>query len=347
MSERCDVVVVGAGMAGSAAAWWLARRGVDVVVLEQFEAGHRRGSSHGATRLFRLGYEDPADVRDGAEALRLWRALEDDAGEELLVTTASVDHGDPAALDAIAAAYRHEAVRSERIPAAEAMARWPGMRFAGDALVQPDGGRILADATVAALQRRAVAHGAQIHDEVGPAEVVVDGDRVTVRAQDTTWHPRRVVVTAGAWLPAVLGDAVALPPLTVTCEQVQHFAPTDPADRWPSFIHHHDPTVYGLYTPGEGVKVATHHAGPVVDPDDRPFDADPATSTAVAGYVAEWFPGVDPTPVHPARCLYTSTADQRFVLERHGPVVVGSPCSGHGFKFAPLTGRTLADLATE
>ncbi|MCU1452158.1 MAG: putative Monomeric sarcosine oxidase [Acidimicrobiales bacterium] len=345
MPERCDVVVVGAGMAGSATAWWLARRGVDVVVLEQFEAGHRRGSSHGATRLFRLGYADPADVRRGADALRLWRTLEAEAGRELLVTTGSLDHGDPAQLAAIAAAYRHEGVPSERLDAAEASARWPGLRFAGDVLVQPDGGRILADATVAALQERAVAHGAEVLHGTGPAAIVTDADQATVRAGDRTWAPRTVVVTAGAWLPSVLGGAVSLPPLTVTCEQVQHFVPYDTTATWPSFIHHHAPTVYGLFAPGEGVKVATHHAGPVVDPDDRPFGPDPATSALVAAYVAEWLPGVDPTPVHPARCLYTSTADERFVLERHGPIVIGSPCSGHGFKFAPLIGRTLADLA--
>ncbi|HEY4376446.1 MAG TPA: FAD-dependent oxidoreductase, partial [Acidimicrobiales bacterium] len=69
MAQQCDVVVMGAGMAGSATAWWLARWGLDVVVLERFEAGHRRGSSHGATRLFRMGYPDPDEVRRTAEAL--------------------------------------------------------------------------------------------------------------------------------------------------------------------------------------------------------------------------------------------------------------------------------------
>ena len=108
--SRCDVVVIGAGAMGSATAWWLARRGHDTVLLERFEPGHVRGSSHGASRIFRLAYDDPRYVRMGRDALALWRELEDDAGEPLLVTTGGVDHGDPAALAGIEAALAQEAV---------------------------------------------------------------------------------------------------------------------------------------------------------------------------------------------------------------------------------------------
>ena len=104
--------------------------------------------------------------------------------------------------------------------------------------------------------------------------------------------------------------------------------------------------MYGLLTPDEGVKVAFHHEGPDVDPDTRTFDLDDTVIADAAAYAETWLPGVDPTPVHGATCLYTSTPTFDFVLERHGPIVVGSPCSGHGFKFTPLIGRILADLAT-
>jgi sarcosine oxidase len=93
------------------------------------------------------------------------------------------------------------------------------------------------------------------------------------------------------------------------------------------------------------MKVAEHHAGPVVDPEVADASNDDALVARAAAYAREWFPGLDPAPVHHQRCLYTTTPDESFVLERHGPIVIGSPCSGHGFKFTPLIGRRLADLA--
>ena len=92
------------------------------------------------------------------------------------------------------------------------------------------------------------------------------------------------------------------------------------------------------------VKVDEHFAGPAIDPDERVARDDDAEATVVR-YVEEWMPGLDPTPHHRAECLYTSTVDESFVLRRVGPVVIGSPCSGHGFKFTPLIGRRLAELA--
>lgn len=345
--NRCDVVVVGGGAMGSATAWWLARRGHDTVLLERFEQGHVRGSSHGGSRIFRLAYDDPRYVRMALEAMLLWRALEDDAGEQLLEVTGGVDHGDPGALADISGALTHEGVVHEMLPADAAAERWPGMRFGGAVISQPDAGRCRADAAVAALQRRAAHHGADVRFAVGAATVslTADGCGAVVRAADREWLARAVVVTAGAWAAAVVPPSTPQPSLVVTAEQVQHFTPTDPTAPWPSFIHHRREVVYGLLTPGEGVKAAWHHAGPRVDPDRRSFEIDADAADAMARYVDQWLPGVEPTPVHATTCLYTSTPDHHFLIERCGPVVVGSACSGHGFKFTPLIGRMLADLA--
>ncbi len=114
-----DVVILGAGAMGSATAWWLARRGREVVLLEQFEQGHAKGSSHGSSRIFRLAYYDPAYVRMAQEALPLWRELEADTGKSLLDTTGAVDHGDPRLVDAVAAALRTCGAAHEVIHASE------------------------------------------------------------------------------------------------------------------------------------------------------------------------------------------------------------------------------------
>jgi len=215
----------------------------------------------------------------------------------------------------------------EVVDATEAARRHPGMRFDEAVLVHPDGGRCRADAVVAAFQRLVDTR----------YDVAVDD----VRALDADV----VVVAAGAWTPALLPD-LGLPKLTPTLEQVVHFRPRLDMT-WPSFIHRqaNGVGVYGLETPGEGIKVAEHHVGAVVDPDTRTFDVDPAYADRIAAYVERWFPGLDPTPVFPATCLYTSTDNEDFLLDRVGDVVVVSACSGHGFKFAPEIGRLAADLA--
>jgi len=349
MIARADVVVVGAGAMGSATAWWLARRGHDVVLLEQFEAGHRRGSSHGGTRIFRHAYLDAHYVRLAKQALPLWRELEADAGQSLLELTGALDHGDAATIEQVAAGLIGEQVAHEVLRTDQAAERWPGIRFDEAVLFHPEGGRCFADATVAACQQRAAAHGADVRFGVGRATVErsPSGDAAIVRAGDDTWEAKVAVVTAGGWAASTAGGLVDLPPLDVTLEQVQHFAPLDPSSEWPSFIHYADRdslAMYSLATPGEGVKVNEYHVGPSIDPDDERTE-DPARRAAVVEYVKEWVPGLDPTPINTATCLHTMTPNEDFVIDRLGPIVVGSPCSGHGFKFVPVIGRMLADLA--
>ncbi len=338
-----DVVILGAGAMGSATAWWLARRGRDVVLLEQFDQGHVNGSSHGSARIFRLAYNDPAYVRMAQEALPLWREVEADTGRTLLDTTGGIDHGDPRLVDAVAGALQTCGAAHEVIHAAAARERWPGMRFEDNVVFHQDGGRCRADDAVRALQDRAAALGADVRFNTGRAALRATSRGVEVDAAGQTFRAPVAVVTAGAWVRDVVGDELA-PDVKVTQEQIQHFAPRVDGE-WPSFIHHGQPWLYGLLAPGEGVKVAEHHVGPVVDPDRRP-PRDPAAEATVVRYVEQWFPGLDPTPVRVAECLYTTTPDESFVIERRGPVVIGSPCSGHGFKFTPLIGRRLADLAS-
>ena len=160
--EDCDVIVVGAGAMGSATAWWLARRGLDVVLVEQFDAGHQRGSSHGSTRIFRLAYPEPIYVDMARRTLPLWRDVEDKAGIELLVTTGGIDYGDPSSMHPIVDALISTSVPHEFVGPLEAAGRWPGFVFDGPVLYQPDAGRLLAAAAVRALQGLARTHGARL-----------------------------------------------------------------------------------------------------------------------------------------------------------------------------------------
>jgi sarcosine oxidase len=343
----CDVIVVGAGAMGSATAWWLARWGVDVVLLERFEAGHQRGSSHGSTRIFRLAYPEPTYVEMARQALPLWREIEAEAGTELLVTTGGIDYGDPASVQLITDCLVHTAVGHEIVGAHEAAQRWPGFVFDGPVLYQPDAGRLAADAAVGALQVRAQIHGAWMRFEEPVGALVAEAeDRVTVTTDVDQYRAAAVVVTAGAWVGDLVAGLVDLPALTVTREQVFHFPSRIGGGDWPSYIYHGGPFIYGLQAPGdEGVKVAEHHAGAVTTADARSFDIDEVGQERIIRHVRARMPGLEPMPASASTCLYTNTPDESFIVERLGPVVVGSACSGHGFKFVPLIGRRLAELA--
>jgi sarcosine oxidase len=117
--------------------------------------------------------------------------------------------------------------------------------------------------------------------------------------------------------------------------------------RLPIFIGHSLPSPYGLPVPGSDLyKIGLHHTGPPVDPASQPQDADEDMASALFELAGRLLPGLSPNPVATERCVYDNSPDDNFVLDRVGNVVVGSGTSGHGFKFGPLLGEWLANLAT-
>ena len=341
-----DVVVVGGGAMGAATAHALVTQGRRVALVEQFAAGHDRGSSHGPSRIFRLAYREAAYVPFAQRALELWRALSDECGEELLVTTGGIDHGPVDVIEEIEAGLGAHQARSTRLTAEEAQERWPGMRFAGPVLLQPDAGRIDADATVLALHRLSAAIGAALITGEPVVGVRADGSGVDVVTGNRTLRADVVVLAVGAWLPklaAGLELAGELPPMTVTQEQPAYFTAPG-SDTWPVFVHHGEAPHYGLYTPGLGIKVGEHGTGVVVDPDYRP-PVDQERLRRLSAYVEQWLPGADTPAARVDTCLYTTTPDESFVMQRSDRMVVCSACSGHGFKFVPAVGERTAALA--
>ncbi len=343
-----EVIVVGGGAMGSATTWQLARRGHEVMQLEQFERGHVRGSSHGRSRVFRLASLDPLYAGLARGALSEWRVLEAETGASLLTITGGVDHGHPSYLDAMANALHRTGIAFDELTPAQAERRWPGLRFDERVIYQPDAGRIDADRTIEALQDASSARGAIIRHKTPVRRLEVSDRGVTVRLDGETLRAPKVVVTAGAWASELLDGVVKLPRLTVTQQQPAHFRPRSESDRWPSFQHYgkrpRDFTGYGLSTPGEGVKVWVSGTGVPTDPDKRDFRPSEAGLARLLEYTKRWIPGVDPDTAEPISCLYTSTANNDFVFDRVGPVVVGAGCSGHAFKFTPIIGRISADL---
>jgi monomeric sarcosine oxidase len=348
--DRVDAVIIGAGLAGSATAWALARRGRSAVVLEAFEPGHRRGSSHGSARIFRRAYPDPLYVQLTGQAQRLWRQLADEADEELVLTTGGLDFGPARKQEKMYAILNAFGVPAELMPAAAAAERWPGVAFGSDPVMfHPDAGVIDAERAMNAMRALAEARGAQIHYGSPVLGVSASPDGAVVRTADRSWHAPVVVVAAGAWLEPLLGGQAPLPPLVVEQQQAFHFAPRVPAGSRPVFIYHGEDAMYGLLAGRDGevpgaIKIGEHRHGKVTTGDDRDGIIDAAGREEVRAFVRRTLDDFDPDPVGELTCLYTSTATEDFVLDRQGPFVVCSACSGHGAKFAPLTGEIAADL---
>jgi sarcosine oxidase len=355
-----DHIVVGAGAMGSATAWQLAKRGRSVLLIEQFSDNHVSGSSHGGTRIFRLGHQQQIYTELGISALQLWRELEAESDTSLVELIGHVDHGPPEVVNEIEEILDSHDLVTTRLSPQAARDRWPGMIFDGSVIFSPDGGRVFAQRTVDALWQRILVLGGEILTETKVLSIDIEADVAIVETQDETYRTKSVVIAAGAWVPGLVGQQVAMRPLTPMRAQPTHFAPRpecDDIDLWPTFIHRgrsarsaqreNDTMWYGLWTPGEGVKVAPHNVLDQLDLDldNRSFEINMQREFETVQYVAEWLPGLDPTSANSTTCLYTNEPNENFILDRHGPLTVCSPCSGQGFKYVPAVGAITADLA--
>jgi monomeric sarcosine oxidase len=347
-----DVLVVGAGLMGSATAWSAARHGASVAVLEQFSPHHSLGSSHGSARIVRRAYGDPLYTRLTARAFDLWRELELANDVQLIRQLGGLDFGRRSDVTTVAENLTAAEVPHEVLDSVEAERRWPGLRFSGPVVFHEQAGTVDAERAVDVFLADARRHGAAAHFETAARSVTVRGDDLAeVRTNGEVIRARRVVLAPGAWLANLAGGLVRLPELRVTQQQIAHFPRLDPtAPPWPSVIHHGQPAIYHLAGGRDGTaaddrKLARHDGGTVTSgiPLDRSLD--PSATAELVHYVRRWLPGLEPTPRAEVTCLYTSTPSEDFLLDRVGPLVICSACSGHGAKFAPLIGELAADLA--
>ena len=342
-----DVAVVGAGINGLAASLALARAGRTVVALERFTIGHDRGSSHGSSRIFRLSYADPFYVRQAELALAGWRALEEQSGEELIVRTGALDLGRIALENAEALATC--GVEHERLTGADVSSRWPISADPDEpALYQPDGGFTRASRAVDVVLAAARAAGAEVRERTQVARLRQHDGHVELDTDAGALRTRVAIVAAGAWSRDLLAPLDIELDVQPSRETIAYFD-LPGAESLPTLIDDSGAVgdaAYGLAAPGVGLKSGHHRSGPVADP-DQPRSPEPTLVEAAARWVARRYPDAHPRPLSSETCIYTNTRDEAFVCTRHGRIVVGSACSGHGFKFAPTTGARLAQLAAE
>lgn len=341
---QMDAVIVGAGTFGASLAWWLARAGERVTLVDQFEPGDPRASSGGETRLYRCAHGlDTQYTAMARRARTLWRELEEESGEELLVECglawfAHREDGWEAVSEQTLAA---QGIPTEHIDVETAAQLYPSFR--GDdlafVLLEPEGGVLRAERSVRTLAAQAVAHGAQIvrgHARPDGSSAVVDDSR-RLEGDIVVW-------ACGPWLAHVFADLVSL---KVTRQELLFF---DGGPEWqmpglPGWCDY-DRARYGTADiDALGIKVAIDDEGPEIDPDAE-LPETPTTESQVRAYLHERFPVIEHAPVTRARsCRYELTPDTHFIAAphpEHPSVWLVGGGSGHGFKHGPPMAEQLA-----
>ena len=360
MKRDYEYIVVGLGGFGSGAAYWLARQaGAEVLGLEQFELGHVRGESQDHSRIIRLSYHTPGYVELAKHAFAAWREVERDAGESLILRTGGLDLG-PAdsaiPLRNYSESMDAAGVEYETLDAGEIMRRWPPFRLTDDiqGLFQPESGIAMAAKGNATHQRLALAHGATLRDRSPIESISAHDGELYIRSSGLEYRCRQLIIAAGAWSNTILDHFDTRLPLTVTQEQVTYFASPRLADfqpdRFPIWIWMDDPCFYGFPVFGEpGPKVGQDAGGKEVTAESRTFDTDADALERVQGFLKRYLPSALGPILYTKSCLYTLTPDRDFVLDRlpDNPQVLVAIGGGHGFKFASLVGRILADMACD
>jgi len=370
MNGSYDVIVIGVGAMGSATCSALARRGHRVLGLERFDVPHALGSSGGQTRLIRLAYyEHPDYVPLLRRAYAAWDELAERSGVEVLHRTGALYLGPPDGR-LIAGTLRSVAehgVPCERVDRDEAARRFPQFRIpdAFGALFEPEAGFVLCERAISAFADEAMRAGARIQARERVVEWSAGSEGVRVRTDRGSYEGGELVITAGAWAPALMTDLGV--ELRVTRQVIGWVWPDDPAsfelgafpcwavqDDAPGFegIYYGFPLLPAAGFAGErGIKLGHHFLGRTAEPETLDRDPGPADEADFRPALERYLPGAAGSATLAAKvCMYTATPDEHFVVDRHPlhqRLTVGCGFTGHGFKFASVIGEALADLAIE
>lgn len=355
MRVSYDVIVIGLGAMGSATACHLARRNQAVLGLDRYTPPHTLGSSHGASRVIRSAYyEDPSYVPLARRALELWRELEAQSGETLFKEVGCLNIGpvDGSLVGGARASAEAHSIRHEMLDSDELRRRFPAFNPDREtvALWEPEAGALFPERCITAHLARAGAEGAELRFDEMVDEWEVDGEGVRVRTAKGEYRAAQLVISAGAWAGRML-EGLGLP-LEVERQVVYWFEARERpevfrAERCPVYMWEHEAGryVYGLPDFGEGAKFGRHHEGAIVDPDRVERAVTEEEIEEIVRMAKQMLPGLAERPRAHSVCLYTNTPDHHFLIDRHPlhpQVLIASPCSGHGFKFASAIGESLA-----
>jgi sarcosine oxidase len=354
---RYDVIVVGLGAIGSAAACHVASRGLRVLGLDARAPPHTFGSHHGESRIIRMAYyEHPSYVPLLRRAFASWSELQERCGRRLMLRTGGLMVGLPGSelVSGVLASVRAHGLAHEVLDCDAIVTRYPALHVDRDmiAVRDDDAGILFPEACIRAFLDAAVSAGAELRLEEPVAAWKAGANGVEVATAKATYRARTLVLAPGTGMRDLLPELQQH--LTIERQVVAHFEPTRAApvtpERLPIYcVEEPDGAFYyGIPDLGAGCKVGRHHAGLTGEPEDAWRSVTSADVDDLRAFLVRRLPSVDGPVTSSASCLYTNTPDWHFVLDRHPRhpgVIVASVCSGHGFKFASVVGEVVADWA--
>jgi len=373
MIETFDIMVAGLGANGSAALYHLAKTNQSIIGIDKFTPPHTHGSSHGESRIIRQAYyEDPIYVQLLKEAYKYWSDLEQISNKQLFLRTGGLMLG-PAHAEVVAgsklSADTHH-IPYEYLDAPAIRQRFPAFHATDSTvgILEKEAGILYPEACIETFLQLAANKGAAIHYGESIQHIDPKPGNLTITTTKNTYIVKKLILSIGAWTSRLVPELNL--PLSVRrqtlhwftdskSQQPDHNAPRqDPRharkytpDHMPIYIWEYAPDkmFYGFPDIGTGIKIARHHGGYPIDPDNLEQKVSNGEIEEVAD-LAKTYLGIDPIYQRSAVCMYTNTPDGHFIIDYHPQdknIIIASPCSGHGFKFSSLTGRLLADMALD
>ncbi|RFZ94001.1 N-methyl-L-tryptophan oxidase [Mucilaginibacter conchicola] len=356
-----DVIVVGLGANGSSALYHLAKAGKKVLGIDRFAPPHTHGSSHGQSRIIRQAYhESPFYVPLVQAAYEIWYDMERISGKKLLLKTGGITMGAPDAdvvTGAIASALEHN-LPYQLLDHKDIQKRYPALKPTVDTVgvFEPAAGILFPEDCISVFVEQAARNGAAIHTNEMVLEIIRQRDFIKVVTNKQTYFTQKLVLSTGAWMNSLLPDLQL--PLSIERQVLYWFKNKNSAaqanvkpDNLPVYIWQSAPDelFYGFPDLGDGIKVALHHFGRPVVPDELKDDVTGEEINRMQGIVEKYF-NISPEFNYSAVCMYTNTPDEHFIIDHHPDderIIIASPCSGHGFKFSSLTGKIISDMTTD
>ncbi|KAK3092006.1 hypothetical protein FSP39_024399 [Pinctada imbricata] len=361
-TEPYECIVVGAGVEGSATAYYLAKSGCRTLLLEQFPLPHSRGSSHGQSRITRKAYGDYDHFTlMMKEAFPMWETLEKESGLTIYKQTGMLAMGlpDHSFMSGTRRCLKKHNIPYEEIDAKEMHRKYPMVSFPENFkfIIDFSGGILRADKALQAYHSQFKRYGGAVHDGE-PVTNIYPGDVITVRTTKAEYKTKKLVLAVGAWASKILPNLGLNLPLQVVRISVLYWREKHPGEysaaKFPVFYQENGCGKYSVYgLPSEeypGLVKICLHWGPEVDPDLRDKADDKWVTETMCKYVSDYFPGLVPMPAVSESCMYTWVPGENFFLDCHPVwknIVIGAGFSGHGFKLAPVVGKVLGELAME
>ncbi|OLS21111.1 MAG: Monomeric sarcosine oxidase [Candidatus Heimdallarchaeota archaeon LC_2] len=358
--KHFDVIVIGAGAMGSATTYYLAKSGKKVLLLEQFEFLHPKGSSHGESRIIRRAYPEKHFADLMLHAYDLWNELERETMREIIKKTGGLDmgHKDNKDLNSLEEACKSLDINYEKLDAENLRIRFPNLIVPEDyaGIYQSDAGIINATQAVSMFQELARGYNAQLVDYSKVERINTENSKIEITANQIIYTASKLIITSGAWINSILALIGAKIQLDVDIWKmtIAYWKVLDEVNftppKFPIFINWGDEAYYGfpIAERENYIKIGPHYKSEIIqDVENKSLEPNQQVAEKLSNYVSTRFRNIESKPIDLQSCLYTMTSDENFIVDFHPDnpnIIIGAGFSGHGFKFTPLIGKMISQM---